>query len=204
MPRIARHCASVVVGAGLVGAALVGAALVGGCSFDAVYTGGHYACSDGVCPAGYTCSSDKQCVVRGPIDAPLDTIEARQAALTCSDPGTFGATGGSASGTTAGRSNLVTASCGGFVMNAPDAVYKFDATLGQQVMVSIAASYAANAYVIAPCTVAPATPSCTSNAYATPSNPLAFSAPATTTYYLVVDDGNAALSGAYTVTLAFP
>ncbi len=190
MPRNAWLCAPILVGA---------------CSFDAVYTGGHYSCSDGKCPSGYTCSASKQCVLpdagSGSVDAPVDS---RQAALTCSDPGVFGSTGGSASGTTAGRSNTVTASCGGFVMNGPDAVYRFDAALGAQVMVSIEASYAANAYVITPCTVAPGTPACTSNAYASPGNPLAFSAPATTTYFLVVDDGNAALSGTYTVTLALP
>jgi hypothetical protein len=178
--------------------------LVGACSFDAVYSGGHYTCSDGKCPAGYTCSPDKKCVTPGAIDAAIDTVDAREAALTCSDPGTFGATGGSATGDTSSRTNTVSASCGGFVMNAKDAVYKFDATLGQNVMISIAASYAANAYVITPCTVAPGTPSCVSNAYASPGNPLSFATPATTTYYLVVDDGTASLSGAYTVTLAFP
>lgn len=192
MPRIASICVPVLVGA---------------CTFDAVYTGGHYTCSDNKCPSGYTCSPSKQCVLpdaggSGSVDAPID---APQAALTCSDPGTFGPTGGSASGDTSPpRTNTVTASCGGFVMNGRDAVYKFDAAIGQQVTVSIAASYAANAYVIAPCTVAPATPACETNAYATPGNPLAFSAPATTTYFLVVDDGNAALSGTYTVTLTLP
>lgn len=193
MPRIASICAL---------------ALVGACTFDAVYTGGHYTCSDGKCPSGYTCSKSQQCVLpdsgtgSGSADAAID---APQAALTCSDPGTFGAMGGSASGTTAPpRSNTVSASCNGSVMNGPDAVYKFDASIGQQVTASIAASYAATAYVIAPCSVTPATPACETNAYATPGNPLAFSAPATTTYYLVVDGVNPSLSGTYTVTLSLP
>ncbi len=194
MPRIAGVCATLIVGA---------------CTFHAVYDG-KYSCSDGVCPVGYTCTAAKQCVKTGMLDArldgdaPGDSVDAAQAALTCADPGTFGSAGGSASDTTTGRANHVSAMCGGVVMNANDAVYKFDATLGHQVTVSIAASYAANAYVITPCTVSPSTPPCVGSAYATPGNPLSFSVPATTTYYLVVDNFNVNLSGPYTVTLSLP
>lgn len=184
--------------------------IAGACSFHAVYTG-NYSCSDGECPAGYVCTPAKQCVKSGTIDAqgdavdaPGDGVDAAQAPLTCAVPGMFGSAGGSASDTTTGRGDHVSAMCNGVVMNASDAVYKFDATLGQQVTVSIAASYAANAYVITPCTLAPNTPPCVGSAYASPGNPLAFSAPATTTYYLVVDNFNPNLYGPYTVTLTLP
>ena len=182
MPRIAVLCA----------------VLVGACSFDASYGGGTYTCSDGVCPSGYTCSAAKKCVPPGMLDAGVD---ARPAALTCSDPGPFPVTGGMTAGTTSGRSNTVSAMCGGFIMNGPDAVYRVELATTKQLTISLTASYAANAYVIAPCQVAPATPACETNTLASPGNPLVVSA-AAGAHYIVVDGGNAALSGMYSLTLA--
>jgi len=184
------------------------ALLVAACSFDAVYDG-HYTCSDGQCPSGYTCNAAKQCV------KPSTTIDggradgaaadARPAALTCADPGVVPAAGAIENGTTVGRSNTVSATCGGLVFNGPDAVYRFDAaSAGVALTISIVASYAANAYVIAPCALAPATPACIENAVAAPAAPLAFSAPAAGPYFIVVDGVDAALDGAYTLTIANP
>jgi len=182
MPRIAGLCAL----------------LVGACSFDAPYGGGHYTCSDGVCPAGYTCSPAKQCVQGGTNDAAID---GRPAALTCSDPGPFPATGGMTSGTTASRSNTVSASCGGAVMNGPDAVYRIQLAGAKQLTVSLTASYAASAYVIAPCQLAPATPACQSDTAAAAGSPLVVSLGAGT-YFIVLDGVNAAIGGTYTLTVA--
>jgi len=181
--------------------------LVGACSFDAVYDG-HYTCSDGQCPSGYTCNAAKQCVMPGTIDAARGSdggSDARLAALTCADPGVVPAAGATETGTTVGRSNTVSAMCGGLVFNGPDAIYRFDAaSAGTALTISIAASYAANAYVIAPCTLEPATPACVGNAVAAPAAPLAFSAPAAGAYFIVVDGVEAALDGAYTLTIANP
>jgi hypothetical protein len=191
MPRIAPVCV-----------ALVGAGMAASCVFDASYTGGTYRCSDGKCPAGLTCSAG---VCMPPdarsIDAPPDT---HVAALTCADPGVLGATGGSASGTTVGRSNTVNSSCGGVVTNGPDAVYRLTAAANAQVMVTIAGSYPVNAYLIAPCSVAPATPACESNALASAGSPITVTVPFAGEHFIVVDGVNPTVSGTYTLTVATP
>ena len=47
--------------------------LVGACSLEVDYSGSHFACDDGVCPGGFTCSSDNLCVpVAPPPDAGPD------------------------------------------------------------------------------------------------------------------------------------
>jgi hypothetical protein len=182
MPRIAWLCVAVLVGA---------------CSFDAKYTGGHFKCSDGVCPSGLTCIAG-MCGTAGSADAMID---ARMTAHTCADPEPVPVTGGTFSGVTTGRSNTVTASCAGSVMNGPDAVFRLDATIGDPITVAITGSYPVSAYAIAPCTVAPGTPACIGNAAATAGNPLAFTAAFTGAHYLVVDGVNPALSGDYTLTV---
>ncbi len=177
------------------------ALVVGACSFDASYGGRTYTCSDGVCPSGLVCKQDT-CVAPGSGGGSADAaVDARPYALTCSDPEPVASTGGTFTGTTAGRSNLVTASCSGGVMNGNDAVYRFDATLGDQLTIAITASYSASVYVIAPCTVAPATPACLGSAAGTPGNPLAFTAPTTGPQFIVVDSINPTTSGSYTLTI---
>ena len=188
MPRFAWICAL-----------LVGA---GACSFDASYTG-HYTCRDGKCPQGYVCTTQKVCIPSQPGDAAIDArpIDARTAALTCSDPGLFPAAGGTAMGSTgAPRANTVSASCGGVVMNGPDAVYRIDLASTTQLTISLTASYAASAYVLAPCTLAPQTPTCETDTAAAPGNPLVLSA-AAGSHYIVVDNPNPTLSGTYTLTV---
>jgi hypothetical protein len=188
MPRIARTWALV----------------LGACSFEAHYEGGRYSCSDGVCPAGLICSASKTCVA-GIDAAVLDgAVDARPAALTCSDPGPFPATGGTTAGTTAGRSNTVTATCGGSVMNGPDAIYELNAAIGSHIMLSITGSYPVAAYVIAPCTVAPGTPLCVDNLYATAGVPITVTTSVAGTQYIVVDGANPAQSGTYTLTVTAP
>jgi hypothetical protein len=176
-------------------ALLVGAAA---CSFDAPYGGGHYTCSDGVCPSGLVCTAGT-CVVPGMIDAFVPDV--RQAALTCADPGPIATAGGTFTGTTTARSNTVSASCSGGIMNAPDAVYRFDATLGDQLTIAIAASWAANAYAIAPCSLAPATPTCLGSTAATPSSSITITAGFTGPHFIVVDGINPAVDGSYTLTI---
>ncbi|HUJ62955.1 MAG TPA: hypothetical protein VLX92_30840 [Kofleriaceae bacterium] len=183
MPRIAIACA-----------------VLAACSFDANYRGGRYACSDGVCPTGYTCSAAKQCVTGGDAGAVDATIDAPPHALTCADPAPFPAAGGATSGTTVGRNNTITAMCDGFVMNGPDAVYRVDTAAGAQLEVSLTASYAAAAYVISPCQTEPATPACEGNMLAEPASPLAL-APAAGTHYVIVDGTDAALDGTYVLTV---
>ena len=175
--------------------------LLVGCSFDGDYTGGTYLCSDGVCPSGYTCSAG---VCRLPDARTLDALgDSHVAALTCADPGILSPSGGTVNDTTVGRANMVTASCGGFVTNGPDAVYQIETVGSAMLTVSIAGSYPVNAYVIAPCTVAPATPACRGNALASAGAPITVSAPAGD-WFVVVDGVNAALSGSYTLTVSVP
>ena len=174
-------------------------ALFGGCWFDADYRGGHFTCSDGVCPAGLTCQADV-CVTS--VDAALldstTAIDARIAAATCADPMPFPAAGGTLSGDTGARVNTVTASCGGFVMNGKDAVYRIDTTAGDHLLVSLTGTL--QAYVIAPCAAAPATPTCLGNTVASAGNPIDV---ATTggAQFIIVDDANPATSGVYALTV---
>lgn len=188
----------------------VGIAVVcgaGACSFDARYGSG-YRCSDGRCPSGLACNADDRCVVPGdggpddasdasdaPPDVPPDTMPA---ALTCVDPGVLPMTGGTASGTTVGRSSTVSSLCGGSVMNGNDAVYRVMAAAGDQFLVSITG---VKAYVIIPCSISPATPSCVGNAAAVPGNPISFTAAVAGQHYIVVDHENPATSAAYTLTV---
>lgn len=187
--------------------ALVGMVFVGGgCSFDADYGDGGVRCSDGRCPSGLTCNADRRCVMPGdaalddaPVDAMVDAmIDAMPAALTCVDPGVIAMTGGTASGTTAGRSSTVSASCGGSVMNGNDAVYRVTAQAGDQYLISITG---VKAYVIIPCSLSPATPTCIGNAAATPGNPISVTASVAGQHFIVVDHENPATSGAYTLTV---
>ena len=168
------------------------------CSFHADYGGGTYKCSDGICPSGLTCIQGTCATGGGSADAAIDS---RQAALTCADPGLVATTGGAFMGTTAGRSNTVTASCNGGVMNGPDAVYRFDATIGDQLTLAISGSYPVNAYAIAPCTVAPGTPTCIGNTAAASGNPITITAAFTGAHFVVVDGLNPAQSGSYTLTI---
>jgi hypothetical protein len=181
--------------------------LISGCWFDASYKSGQVTCSDGICPSGLVCTN-AVCVAPGDasthpdakIDAPPDA-PMQMAALTCADPGTFIADN-TVTGTTAGRTNTISASCGGTVMNGPDAVYKIAGTFGQMLTLTPHSSaYPITAYVIAPCTTS-GVPACLDNTYATDTVPVTLTIPATTDYFIIVDGGNAALSGAYSLTIA--
>ncbi len=177
---------------------LLCAVVLGGCWFDADY-GGHYTCSDGVCPSGLTCVADR-CVAPTAIDAAVPdarAIDARIAAATCADPMPL-AVGATLSGSTTGRGNTVTASCAGFVMNGNDAVYRVDSSAGEQLLVTLTG--ALQAYAIAPCDPSPATPACLGNAVATAGNPIAVTATGPT--FVVIDDANPATDGAYSVNVS--
>lgn len=188
--------------------ALLGILFVGGCFFDADYGQGGFACSDGRCPSGLVCSPDDRCVTHldggpGDADAPADTmpdmmIDAMPAALTCVDPGVIAMTGGSASGTTVGRTSTISALCNGSVMNGNDAVYRVTAAAGDQYLVSITG---VKAYVIIPCSISPAMPMCVGNMPASPGNPISFTAAVAGQHYIVVDHENPATSAAYTLTV---
>lgn len=162
-------------------------AVLGGCWFDADYRGGHYACSDGVCPSGLTCVQD---VCTTPVDAGHDAaIDARIAAGTCVEPTPIA---GTLAGDTTARQNLVTAMCAGFVMNGHDAVFHTDAA---HALVEITG--ALQAYALASCDPAPAEPTCVGNAVAIAGNPISIAGPA----YIVVDQANPSISGAFTLTV---
>ena len=177
--------------------------LVGGCWFDADYRGGHFTCTDGVCPADLVCRA-AVCVAPGPaIDAAIAidavaAVDARVAAATCADPMPFPAAGGTLTGDTSARGNTVTASCAGFVMNGKDAVYRIDTAAGDHLLVAITG--ALQAYVIAPCAAVPGTPVCLGNAVASAGNPIDV-ATAGGAQFIIVDDANPATSGAYAVTV---
>jgi hypothetical protein len=182
--------------------------LISGCWFDANYKSGQVTCDDGSCPSNLVCVAHV-CVTQPPIDAFHVVTDARPdspdapvaAALTCTDPGTFIAAD-TVTGTTAGRTNTISALCNGIVMNGPDAVYKIAGTLGQMLTLTPHSSaYPITAYAIAPCTTS-GVPSCTANVYATDTTPVTITIPATTDYFIIVDGGNAALSGAYSLTIA--
>jgi hypothetical protein len=195
MPRIARTW-------GLVAGSLLATA----CSFHADYGSGSYTCRDGKCPAGLVCSANHVCVGPGSDagggDGAVDgVVDAPPAALTCVDPGPFPAAGGTTMGTTAGRSNTVSALCGGVVENGADAVYRVDTGVGARIQVSISGSYPVAAYVIAPCTIAPSTPACEGDAAASAGNPIAVTTTFAGQHFVVVDGANAGLSGTYTLTV---
>jgi hypothetical protein len=179
-------------------------AIAGGCVFSADYGGGQYRCSDGKCPSGLACSADQKCVAHPPIDAapgdvPADlTIDARLAALTCVDPGLIAPAGDTQTGTTVGRTSTISASCGGFVMNGADAVYRLTAAAGDSYLIGITG---VKAYVIAPCSVSPATPVCIGNAFASPGNPISLTAAFAGQHFIIVDHDNAATTAPYTLTV---
>ena len=168
-----------------------------GCSFEAGYSG-TVRCSDGRCPSGLVCHMET-CVTSIPIDMPPDIpIDAPPAALTCADPGPFNPTGGTTSGTTVGATSKMSSSCGGFVNNGPDRVYRIQMDGTKQLRVSI--DGLRKAYVIAACVESPSTPACLGNTRATMGNPILVT-PAAGPSYVVVDDENAAAQSSYTLTL---
>ncbi len=168
------------------------------CRFSGDYRGGDYTCKDGVCPSDLVCVA-AHCVGSAIDGPPIDGThlpDMRVAALTCADPGAL-----PASGTTVGRALLMSASCGGFVMNGRDAVYKLDATLGQQLLVTVTGNFAVKAYVLAPCLATPQTPLCVGNTFATPGNPAAITTTTAGAQFVVVDSENPTLEGSYTITV---
>ena len=169
-----------------------------GCSFEADYRGGNFACRDGRCPSGLECRAEL-CVA--PVDdggMDSDTpIDSRQAALTCADPGVV--TGGSYDGTTVGRPATMSSMCDGFVMNGKDAVYRIEIGAGDSLLVSIDEG-ARKAYVIATCVPAPNSPACLGGNVATLGNPISVT-PAVGPAFVVVDDDNPSATGTYTLTL---
>jgi hypothetical protein len=172
--------------------------LVPACFFDADLSHAHLRCSDGVCPSDLACVN-QTCTPRdaaprsdasGTSDAP-EPHDAHTPALTCADPGSAMAT---QNGSTMGRSNELSTTCGGIVYNGPDAVYRIDGP--RQVTIGISGSYAVAAYVIDSCTAS----TCQDNMSAQPAAPLTLSL--TSGEHLIVVDGvNAALSGTYTLTV---
>jgi hypothetical protein len=176
-----------------------------GCFFDADYRGGHYTCSNGICPSGLTCEQTvcvearKDAATDGPKDGPIFDAPAR--AATCADPQPFPATGGTTSGTTTGRANTVTAMCSVSVQNGVDAVFRIDAAAGAHLLVSISGYSQVSAYVIAPCSASPATPTCLGTTAATQGNPINITTSFAGQHFIVVDSAAAAANGAYTLTL---
>jgi hypothetical protein len=171
------------------------AIFVGGCSFEADYSGGGFACNDGRCPAGLDCIEN---VCRIPIDAAPDDAEdapdAREPALTCADPGIL--TGDTVMGDTTNKPMVLSSMCGGFVMNGRETVYSITVGAGDSLRVAITG--ARKAYVIATCTV-PA-PACLGNTRAVDGLPITVT-PAAGDAFVIVDDENPANTGAYTLTV---
>ena len=169
-----------------------------GCFFEAGYTGGTVRCSDGRCPSGLVCHLGT-CVTSIPIDmAPDIMIDAPPAALTCADPGPFNPTGGTTSGTTVGATSKMSSSCGGFVNNGPDRVYRISMDGTKQLRVSI--DGLRKAYVLSTCIESPNTTPCIGNVRASVGSPILVTPPMGPTY-VIVDDENAAAASSYTLTL---
>jgi hypothetical protein len=125
----------------------------------------------------------------GTIDAAHD---ARQAALTCADPGDLQPT---QTGTTAGHTNLLSTSCGGAIYNGPDAVYRIEGP--GTFTIGIDTTAGLDAYVIGACS---SFPTCETNTAATPSAPLTITL--SSGMHLVVVDGiTAGVTGGYTLTV---
>jgi hypothetical protein len=175
-----------------------------GCLFDASYRSGQTTCGDGRCPSGLVCSAQYVCVAPGQdAGGPADTRgsdapDAHVPALTCSDPGEL-ASGVAVTGTTMGRTNMVTASCAGSIMTGFDAEYAIALGSGHALDVTLAGSAALAAYVLPACSGG--TPPCIDNAYATTVTPLATSVQPAGTYFVIVDSTLADGSGAYTLTV---
>ena len=185
MPRIALSCAGFVV-----------AAVATACTFDTNDVGAHFSCSDGVCPSGERCVAGT-CTTATMSDASaLDSAPA--AALTCADPGVL--TDGSGAGSTATRTSQVAAFCSGEIMNGPDAVYRVAVAASTQLHIAVTGDYAVTAYALAPCTAAPATPTCEGGVAAFTGAPIDI-AVAAGDQFIVVDSVLPLGSGTYDVTI---
>jgi hypothetical protein len=169
------------------------------CSFDAGYEGAR--CS-GSCPSGLICHLER-CVTAIPIDMAVDIPPDEMtipAALTCADPGVVVAPMGTVMGTTAGTTSKMASSCGGFVNNGPDRVYRITMNGSQMLRVSILDG-ARKAYVLASCVeTPPGTPACLGNTRASMGSPIVVQ-PAAGPAFVVVDDETAGASGTYTLHL---
>jgi len=180
------------------------ACLLGACFFDADYKSGQVTCSDGKCPSGLSCVANT--CVEPKRDAATDTVgdigtDVPPAALNCTSPGAIGTTGGTVMGSTASRASTIAATCNGFVMNGPDAVYVMTTGVGDQIHLDVTGSYPVNAYVIAPCSVSPATPACSNNMFASSGNPVTLTTAFAGQHFIIVDGTNPAQSGDYTLTV---
>ena len=172
-----------------------------GCFFDAKYSEGVPCGDNNSCPSGLVCHLDK-CVSMVPIDTmdPEGIDAPMNAALTCADPGLFSAAGGQVMATTMGATSKMSSLCGGLVQNGPDRVYKI--MMNGTNMLRVTVDGGRKAYVLGPtsCMESPNTPACIGNVRATMGNPITVT-PAAGPAFVVVDDENAAASGAYTLTL---
>ena len=188
---------------GCAGVTLAMGALLAGCAFHGDYAGGHYRCSDDICPSGLVCVA-KECVAPGDAGAGSDAHgDARMPALTCADPGLFPPGGGSDSGTTEPpRANTVEGMCGGAVLNGADAIYRVATAAGDHIRVSISGSFPAAAYVIAPCQTTPNLPACEGSMLATAGMPIDVTPASTGEHYIVVDAVSPTDDGTYALTVS--
>ncbi len=171
--------------------------LAAACSFNSDDRGGHFLCSDGVCPSGEHCVAGA-CTTATTSDAPeLDGMSI--AALTCADPGMLAADTGA--GSTVGRTSRVSAACSSEIMNGPDAVYRVAVAAGDHLHISITGDYAVAAYALAPCDAAPATPTCEGELAAFAGAPIVAIAPSTGDQFVVVDSVLPLGGGTYTLTV---
>jgi hypothetical protein len=178
---------------------------LGACSFDGRYPDGVPCGSDNKCPSGKTCF-EGACLSMIPVDMAPDEMvppDMKVPDFTCADAGIVAVTGGTVMGTTVGGSSRMSSSCGGFVNNGFDHVYRIEMTGTNMLRVSIDAG-ARKAYVLtmSSCVPAPSTPVCIGSARASMGNPLTVS-PLMGTAWVVVDDETAGAGGAgtYTMTL---
>ena len=158
-------------------------------------------CREGPCPEGLACV-DMLCVT--PVDAAPDDMDAPDGpppALTCADPGIIDPLGGSDSGNTMGRMNLVKAMCGGFVNNGLDVVYKMDVPSGTNLTVAISLG-TRKAYVLSQCQEFP--PQCLGNARAVMGSPIAVTTTTRPSFIVVDDESGSDAGGAYTVNVSLP
>jgi len=185
MPRIALLCLG----------------LAGACSFDADYTSGTYSCSDDKCPSGLVCQANL-CVAERR-DAAVDVVDTMPSndadggggpEMSCNDPGIL-TNGQTVSGSTDNQINRMMSFCAGGVQNAKDAVYKITTTApNQQLTVFITGSL--TAYVLNSCMPNAA---CLTSNVASAGNSLAVTAANAGAYWVVVDNINVSLMGAYTL-----
>ena len=174
--------------------------LVGGCSFKARYSEGVPCGDNKSCPEDLLCHMGS-CVAQIPIDMAANEMppEGIPAALTCADPGVIMTAGGTASGSTAGTTSKMSSSCGGFVNNGPDRVYRINMNGANQLQVHIDAG-ARKAYVLTSCVESPSTPMCLGNTRASMGSPILLQ-PTAGFAYVVVDEEIAGVSGPYTLRL---